>query len=82
MTLRTPGPKTVIPDVVLLKTSGVEIPVKGDPVMTALVAAIAEDFMQPMPASGWCDVVSAAANAKITLDVLAAAGLKAVEAET
>lgn len=80
MSMREPGPKTLIVDSVLLKTSGVEIPIKGDPVMTALVAAIGEDFMQPMPASGWVDVVSAAAEARVMLDVLAAAGLKAVEA--
>lgn len=76
--MRTPGPKTLIPDAVLIKSTGEEIEVRDHPVMEALVAAIGEDFMEPT-AGGVTDVVSAAANAKITLEVLEHAGLKAVD---
>lgn len=79
--MRQPGPRTLIPDEVLLKTSGVSIPVKYHPIMTALVSAIAEDFMEPMPASGAPDVISAATEAQTTLKVLEAAGLRAVPAD-
>lgn len=80
MTLRTPGPKTTIPTAILVKPTGEEIEM-DDPILVALTVAIAEDFLEPMPASGWSDVISAAASAVLTLRVLAAAGLTVAEAE-
>jgi len=78
--MRQPGPKTLIPDAVLLKTSGVTIEIKGDSIMVALVSAIGEDFMHPTP-GGATDVISAAAEAATTLAVVKAAGLKLVDAD-
>lgn len=76
--LREPGPKTLLPDAVVIKRTG-ELIELDTPEIRAIVVAIAEDFQDPNP-NGTSDVVSAAANARITLQVLEAAGLKAVEA--
>lgn len=69
--------KTLMPNTVIVKRSG-EVIELDTPEMVAIVTAIAEDFMQPM-ANGLSDVVSAAVEARTTLAVLKAAGLKAVD---
>lgn len=77
--MREPGPMTVLPDVVVSKRTGDELEL-STPEVRALTVAIGEDFLEK-GLHGATDVVSAAFQAKLTLDVLAAAGLEPVDAE-
>lgn len=78
--MRKPSRMTVIPDAVFSKRTGEELAL-DDPILIAITVAIGEDFMEK-GMHGATDVVSAAFQAKLTLDVIEAAGLRVVDVES
>lgn len=76
--MRQPKQDTLVPSGVVSKRSGEEIQL-DTPEIRAITVAIAEDFLQPIGPHKRPDIVSAAFQARLTLRILDAAGLKAVD---